>query len=590
MLIPVSASRPAWGLLHLSLCSLTLAVTGCAQTEIEYQDTSSPLATTGIEGSALPTATGPELGPTQDASASSAPSTLTEQSTGSSTSGSHSVPDTNSESSSGNPAETTSFTDAVSDSSSDSSSTLDPASSTSDTPSSTDSSTGSSSDASSGTSSTDPSDTSDPDAVPTAGASLRFKSADASLGGSHPRVYIAKVRLQPVLLPDAPVAPSFKPSSFNPSPPAKRGAQARPHLSSDAVFGPEYAIERVVRDYPIEIEAGGFSARMPDLGLQALDPALKRSGLYMVALYDDKDQNKRWDPADGFVAASPSLFYLRQHPEKKNVASWYRADRIGRAAQLSQLPVDQESFANAVKPQSVQPEAAQPLFAFGQAPTQRSFRLHDWGTNIDQRVRFLATLYQAEILELAANFRPGPRRLDIPFADTATASPGWFGISQERLRPITPRESQRIAALGLQLQIPPGIALDRFVAFPIAGYDRPIGAAQPSPEEHLTKDSDIIAFVCAPKNKARIKSVFASVIFTSATSPNDAWFTDPVGALYGASLHLSPGWTLGVIEAEGSGRARLDEESPMPLKLQVNRLCGSPIDQPIQPVDPDQAP
>lgn len=610
------------GFLAGGVCSAT----GCVETDIEYQDTANAAVRTAGNSGSGASSSGAQLGPPD--STGDTPTGPTQDVAGTSSSAS-ATPQTTSQTTSQTSSQTTSQTSSQTSSSQDAASTTEDTVSSGSASSDTAGSSDASTTGSSGTTSSNPvntatatttdsaattdtattttgdatttdttetttttddtaastgptttsgstqsSDTApdsstqdsgdqsgDPDAIPTDGIRLTFNTGESTLALRHPRVLVARVSVAPMPLPGA----------KDPNPKLLQAGEA------PSIIGPAYSVQDIARDYPIELDAGAFPVQMPSIPDTAISQSLKRSPLYMVALYDDKNQNKGWDPSDGFIAASPSLFFqMSEKPDGLN-PSWHRTPKLEAAPHLSQLATSEKAFITAVRPEKVSPRSSQPLFRFGQAPVEHSYRISKSHGTLDQRVRFIASLSHPETKDLAANFLSEPRLVDLPFSQLTEDPGAQLELTQEHLRTLTPQASEHIAAQGLPLQTPPGLSLTTFVAFPMVGYDRPIGAAQAKPDAYLTADSQVIAYLCGPSSHRRVREVFASAIYAASEQDRQHWFTSPIGALYAAAAQIELGWSLGLIDTYGPDRACIHEASAGRVTLRITPACGPPF-------------
>lgn len=556
----LSSLRPTSRLAALCLSNLSLVLCACNDTEtIEYLDTSgsgSTASKTGTASSYVPSLgggqgtsssqntgrDGDDLWPTTTSPERSSSTPIVPETTSVFPTTSSSAP-TSTTPSGGSSSGTTSGTTSGTGGSS--------TSGTSTGGSSTGTGTGGSSD-----SSGDNTDTQGPvgsDHAPRFGMDLTLEFEGVAPNAVTPkaRVYMAEVKIM-----NKPVEPGMIPG------------------------GPELAVDRVLYDYPL-FKKGANQAQprvvLPTPGTKDIDATLGRSPFYMLALYNDDNEDKRWTTGEQFIAASPSLFFYAPSNEN-NAERWMRWTRFDNYAVVRNTPVAEDRlFGESV----VEQEPGSTVFrGFSMMDPSASFSGQRSELKLSHGTSFVTVLTRAELQDLNTSFIAGPRPLD---HDIRTASAGPWEIKLPDLGSMDASSLEPFIQGGFALEVPPGLALSKFVALPLVGYARPVGAALPGPNQFLTANSQLTHMVCGGRGSTDHAALIWIKPPTGSSEPGPdsstgastpaPWITRPIGALYAASLGLGPGWGLGVTSRFSLKLPRLFFTGSM-TGLKINEECA----------------
>lgn len=380
--------------------------------------------------------------------------------------------------------------------------------------------------------------------------SVQFEGESPS-GLVHPRVLIAQVKVN--------------------------NASSEPSADQS---GPQFAVQRVVYDYPLIDKAAGTQPRvvLPTPSAQEIDPTLQRSAFYMIALYGDANEDKRWSVEEGFVGASPSLFFY-QPASEHNPERWMRWSDFESFSKLVSTPVQEllESKARVgIKEQSA---GALKLRTFAKMASQTAFKGQKIGSKLSHNTSFITAITRKELQDLPNAFIEGPRPVDLDLrAPNGGASSSW-SLRTQNLKAMDPEAQARFIEEGFPLTLPPGIAPQAFVALPLVGYARPVGAALVEPEQFLTRDSQLTYSICRMRGPSYAALIWLDPGQDSADSSTEApsqrpWITRPIGALYAAWMGLGPGWGLGMTTPAIEDPMRL-VSTESEASLYINDTCAA---------------
>lgn len=564
-----STSRPTPRLAALWLSSLSLALGACYDSpEIEYLDSSgsgSAASGPGTLSSYVPSlstgqatddsgrggvSTGDILWPTSSAleSTSSASPELTSSSLPSNRSSGATTK---------SGVETSSASPTTRGVRTGSSSIEGTTGSTGSTGSTGDTSTGSSdssnrTDSSDSTGSTETDETTGSDHAPRFGLSLSIQfEGETPSGLAHPRVLIAQVQI--------------KNTSSEP------GA---------AQSGPEFAVDRVVYDYPLIGKAAGSRPRvvLPTPPPQDIDTTLQRSPFYMIALYGDANQDKRWNQEEGFIGASPSLFFY-QPASENNAERWMRWSQLETYAQLMSTPVQELIDSRARVGIDEQEAGALRLRGFSKMDSKTVLKGQKIGSKLSHNTSFLTAITRQELQDLPTHFIEGPRPVDLDLRAPNSGETSSWNLRLQDLNAMDPETHARFIQEGFALTVPPGLAPQEFVALPLVGYARPVGAALVEPGQFLTRDSQLTYSVCRMRGPSYAALIWlnpgqANVGSGTEASTQRSWITRPIGALYAAWMGLGPGWGLGLTTAAIVDPMRLIS-TQSETSLYINDTCAA---------------
>lgn len=302
---------------------------------------------------------------------------------------------------------------------------------------------------------------------------------------------------------------------------------------------PRLGVKETVFDYPISFPADApVEIVLPTALTQNIDAQLGRSPLFAVALYDDKDADRRWSVSDGFIAANAGLLFYEPAGESHN-ERWSLWSNLDTVAQLYAKPANQLVVKGGLRRLG----QTLPMTRFD---AQRSAqRVEGSYEELDARSGFFATLSAAELRDLPREFKAGPRPLDKPLRVEASAE--RWQISTTDLDSVVPTPS-----VEQSLRIP-GVKTGQVLAFPIAGYSRPVGAAIPQEGEYLTADSTLISGICLNSSSG----ILAATWLDWNQDAPIQWIESPLGALYAAAGGIGPGWSFSAVTLSPAGAPRL---------------------------------
>lgn len=302
---------------------------------------------------------------------------------------------------------------------------------------------------------------------------------------------------------------------------------------------PRLGIQETVFDYPISFPAQApVEIVLPTALTQNIDANLGRSPLYAVALYDDKDADRQWSIRDGFIAANAGLLFYEPAGESHNErwSSWSNLDTV---AQLYAKPANQLVVKGGLR------RLGQTLPMTRFDAERSAQRVEGSYEELDARSSFFTTLSAAELRDLPRAFKAGPRPLDKPLRQEASAE--RWQISTTDLSSVVPTPS-----VEQSLRIP-GVKRGQVLAFPIAGYSRPVGAAIPQEGEYLTADSTLISGICLNSSSGILAATWLDWKQDAPTQ----WIESPLGALYAAAGGIGPGWSFSAVTLSPAGAPRL---------------------------------
>lgn len=378
----------------------------------------------------------------------------------------------------------------------------------------------------------------------------------------HPRVLMAQIAITP-------------PQSTDPADASDPTLPSLPWMNA----GAQFKLTRIVRDYPLSVQGDSAQIKLPALNADAQNSDLGRSNLFMVALYNDQDQDKTWTQADGFLAASPHLYFSEPSPKLAGAFVWQSWQRLEHRANFAQVP-SSELDRNQLGIQPLKRNDTLTLFRFGAPPRALVFGGLTKAKSMSPRVRFLATVGALELEDLPTHYLAGPRLLDKPLFELSDKKVKRWRLSQADLQALPPLQSGKVKTQAMPMQIPSGLSVAQLLARPIVGYARPVGAPVQAPGEYLTADSTLIAPLCVPNQQAEtvhLAGIFAEL---KPLEPGNAlsWFDAPIGALHAASIGLSQGWSLGWIEQIEAELGRVHERNGLGHQgIMISPIaCGAP--------------
>lgn len=596
LLVPITA---------LSLSSIGWVLPGCSEPDIQFQDTSAAV----VSGSATQTSTGAEAGPGQtvtDASASSTSSEAWFPSFGETTQQTTTTTTTSSWWTSSSPTPTSGTTTTGTD-------TSETEPTTGGEPTSDSSTTGDGSDSSGETGGGGEGDeTSEAPEIkgePEGGLRIKLefpglKNADTGKAQSPaipaPRIYIAQVDIELPSLPgatepgagDSSTSTGTTPdttsdtssddttadtSSANTTTTANQSAS--PQRSSSRTDSarmleePRFEVGKIAYDYPIESKDGVYRILLPRITPEEIEinqipkfefddegnevertQKAERSKLYMIALYNDIDLSGSWSPSDGFVAASPQLWFAGL---KNDSPKWFSWGHLELVDDFAVSPI------SSLKPGvfKIHPASANKgvgMTSFDSSRKSPILKGSIASHTFDHSTGFIASLRPKEIEDLSTHFSPGPRHIDLALRELKPSEP--WELSVETFRALKTETLDDFQSKALQLQTPPGLIVKELSALPIVGYWRPPGVPVSEAGEFLTADSVLRSPVCLTLSRGKATS-HAAVLWTNLDAPNASsgarWFRNPIGALYAASLGITPGWGLGLLRYSLTGKGRL---------------------------------
>lgn len=335
--------------------------------------------------------------------------------------------------------------------------------------------------------------------------------------------------------------------------PASSGEDLKP-----GVIGPRLSFVSVAADYPVDtgplLEGNPIVVTLPIPPTTRIDPELKRSPLYMVALYEEPPgaENQRWDPSDLSKGATADLlFYEPAGPEHQ--ARWSRWLDYGDIDAL----LTQAADTLELDPEKLQRlETSLPMTQFEYAlPAELSGPFED----LDPGASFVTAMTMPEIQDLPKHFEPGARSLDLALRQPTNQAAIWK-IDSAQLPGDGPK------AGGWSTLEAPGIRSEFFSTKTLVTYRRPIGAPLPAPGQYLSANSQLISGLCPQSSQGY------TVLRWLDAANTESWITRPVGLFYAAALGLRPGWTWGVVQDPSLAKVSAVLASP----TQLSSIAGQP--------------
>lgn len=298
--------------------------------------------------------------------------------------------------------------------------------------------------------------------------------------------------------------------------------------------GATLKVKNLALDYPLDLsplaEGKALTLRLPTPPAKEINAELGRGPLYMVALYQDLDANRRWDPTDPAFAATAQLLFF-EPPSPETAAQWSSWSNYSNPSELLKSAKD-------IDPKNKQPLAAQAeleLVAFGGA--QELSALGGAFNKLDPRAGFVSALSLAELQDLARNFRPGPRSLDRAIR-LPSSGDTWSIFTDTNISMLGESSSWTPVEI-------PGIQPGSFVARPLISYRRPIGAAMPAPGQFLNAQSELISGLCGPAGWGHAVLRFNA----KDSSFTTGWIASRIGLFYAAALGLHNPWSWGLVQS-----------------------------------------